>query len=621
MVGQSLRNHRTPVECLSLRKAGLLFAMKKVNFTRITIKNFLSVGEEPIDIRFSDGFNIITGFNKDENDIKNGVGKTLIIDALYFAIFGSTLRDLSSQSYIINRQNGKNCKVRLEFDCITNNCKEHYAIERTLKPNSLTVTKDGEDKTKSAMPETAKYIKEVLSANEDVFQNCIIMRANNTIPFMVKSKSAKKNFIESIFNLSVFSDMLKEVKDDLKSAKHEYDIVNTQYSVIETNKTKYESEIQRLKTEAENKAKQASQYISQIQEEIKQYQEQQYQKTEKVDDQIKEQQGIKAKADGFYQEVLRSKYQIDAKVAQYAGQIANLTKDGGVCPTCKREFDETHKAHIEELVNRLKNESEAEKNKLPELDSNEKRLKEIIENTTKLIQELTNKQNEVRYIIKRANDIKALIASKEQQIRLYNTNTESEAIKSFEEMLGKTLVELEGKKKDVEKWENEINKLNVCERILGEYGIRAYIVNKLLELLNNRITFYLGKLKSTFKFSFNETFEDEIKDSNGTLCSYGNCSGAEMKKIDLAISFAFIDILKYQQQLEYNLLFLDEILDSSLDTKSLEYVIDFISAYVSQNNIGLYLITHKSDVNLPNINKMVILEKKNGFSRLLEEQS
>lgn len=601
--------------------------MKKVDFTRIKIQNFLSVGDEPIDIKFSDGFNIITGFNKDENDIKNGVGKTLIIDALYFAIFGNTLRDLSNQSYIINRQNGKNCKVKLEFDCTTNNCKEHFVIERCLQPKSLTITKDGVDKTKSGMPETTKYIKEVLSANEDVFQNCIIMRANNTIPFMVKSKSSKKTFIESIFNLSVFSDMLKEVKDDLRSAKHEYDIVNTQYSSIDSNRSKYESEIDRLKKEAETKAQQASQYINQIQDEIKNHQGQiqelmdQYKNTENVDTQLNEQLGIKSKADGFYQQVLRSKYQIDAKISNYSGQIANLTKDNNICPTCKREFDDSHKAHVEELVNKLQSESDAEKAKLEELSNNEKQLKTIIDNTTKIIQELTSKQNEVRYIAKRIADIKSLIVSKEQQIKLYTNNTEAESIKSFLDMLDKTLVELEEKKKEVAKWEKEINKLNVCERILGEYGIRAYIVNKLLELLNNRITFYLSKLKSTFKFSFNEMFEDEIKDSNGTLCSYGNCSGAEMKKIDLAISFAFIDILKYQQQLEYNLLFFDEILDSSLDTKSLEYVIDFLSNYVAQNNIGLYLITHKSDVNLPNINKMIILEKKDGFSRLLEEQS
>lgn len=601
--------------------------MKKVNFTRITIQNFLSTGNEPIDINFSNGFNIITGFNKDENDIKNGVGKTLIIDALYFSIFGVTLRDLSKQSYIINRQNGKNCKVRLEFDVITSSSNEHFVVERTLKPNSLTVTKDGEDKTKSSMPETTKYIRDVLSANEDVFQNCIIMRANNTVPFMLKNKTAKKNFIESIFNLSVFTNMLKEVKEDLKTAKHDYDIVNTEYGVFDNNKTKYQTEIQRLETEAENKTKQAAQYINQIEKEIEGYRKQvegltiQYKNTEKCDNQLNEQLKIKSQADQYYQQIMRNKYQVDAKISNYQNQLEKIAKEGNVCPTCKREFDESHKSHVEELVSKIKEDAKSEKTKYDELELKEKKLKDIVDNSLKIIQELTAKQNEVRYIAKRIGDINQLISSKEQQIKLYNSNTEIESIKSFKDLLDKTLKEIETKKKELTKCEKQINKLNVCEHILGEYGIRAYIVNKLLELLNNRIMFYLNKLKSTFKFSFNELFEDEIKDSNGNLCSYGNCSGAETKKIDLAISFAFIDILKYQQQMDYNLLFLDEILDSSLDTKSLEYVIDFISNYVSQNNIGLYLITHKSDVNLPNINKMIILEKKNGFSRLLEEQS
>lgn len=601
--------------------------MKKINFTNISIKNFLSTGEEPIDIDFSDGFNIITGFNKDENDIKNGVGKTLIIDALYFVIFGTTLRDLSKQAYIINRQNGKNCRVKLEFDCFTNNSKEHYVVERTLKPNSLSIFKDGEDKTKSAITETAKYLREVLSANEDVFKNCIVMRANNTTPFMLKNTPAKKSFIESIFNLSVFGDMLKEVKDDLKSAKQEYNIVFTEYSMIDNNKEKYQSEITKLKKTAETKAKQASQIISQIQEEINTYQKQieeltdQYNKSENFDDKLKKQMEIKAQADGYYQKILQSKYQCDAKINNCESQLTKISKEGNICPTCKREFDESHKSHIEEIVKKLKDEAAQEKKNLVALKEKETKLKEIVDDSNKLIQELSTKRNEIRYIAKRISDIKQLIISKQQQIKLYTSNSESESIKSFEEMLKKTQEDLKNKKKDVTKWEDEINKLNICEHILGEYGIRAYIVNKLLELLNNRITFYLNKLKSTFKFSFNELFEDEIKDSNGSLCSYGNCSGAEMKKIDLAISFAFLDILKFQQQLEYNVLFLDEILDSSLDTKSLEYVVSFLSDYVSQNNIGLYLITHKSDVNLPNINKMVVLEKKNSFSRLLEIQS
>lgn len=146
-------------------------------------------------------------------------------------------------------------------------------------------------------------------------------------------------------------------------------------------------------------------------------------------------------------------------------------------------------------------------------------------------------------------------------------------------------------------------------------GVRSYIVNKLIDMLNARIRYYLGAFKSTFTFTFNEYFEEEIKDSNVTLCTYNNCSGAERKKIDLAISFAFIDVLKYHRQIEYNVIFFDEILDSSVDSKSLEIITDFISKQVEESGKAAYVITHKQDIAIRNITETVMLEKRNGFTK------
>lgn len=112
-----------------------------------------------------------------------------------------------------------------------------------------------------------------------------------------------------------------------------------------------------------------------------------------------------------------------------------------------------------------------------------------------------------------------------------------------------------------------------------------------------------------FTFTFNEFFEEELKDSNGIICLYGNCSGAEQKKIDIAIIFAFIDILKFHQQLEYNVAFYDEILDSSLDAKSLEIIVNFIAEQSVANGKCSYIITHKSDCQLPNVNDTIFLKK------------
>ena len=110
--------------------------MKKVTFRKIFIKNFLSVGNEPLIISFKNGFNVISGINRDENNIKNGVGKTLIVDALYFAIFGETLREISKQTFVVNRQTKGRCEVKLAFSVENNGIKDQYIITRTLNDSS-----------------------------------------------------------------------------------------------------------------------------------------------------------------------------------------------------------------------------------------------------------------------------------------------------------------------------------------------------------------------------------------------------------------------------------------------------------------------------------------------------
>ena len=140
----------------------------------------------------------------------------------------------------------------------------------------------------------------------------------------------------------------------------------------------------------------------------------------------------------------------------------------------------------------------------------------------------------------------------------------------------------------------------------------------LLELLNGRIKYYLKSFKSTFEFTFNEFFEEIIKDAHGVICMYNNCSGAEMKKIDLAIAFAFLDIIKFHRQVEYNIAFYDEILDSSVDNKSLEHIIDFIAEKAANNGKSIYIVTHKTDIMMPQLTETVLLEKRNGFTRRIE---
>ena len=181
--------------------------MKRVIFKSIEIQNFLSAGTEPIKVDFKTGFHVITGLNKDKEDRRNGVGKSTIADSINFAIYGNTLRELKKE-LIQNNLTNQTCSVKLDLDIITPNSTNNYFIHRTLSPNKCYIYKNSDDITLDSIINTNEYIRELINCSEDVFQNTVIMTLNNTIPFMGKKKVEKRKFIEGIFNLGIFSEMI-----------------------------------------------------------------------------------------------------------------------------------------------------------------------------------------------------------------------------------------------------------------------------------------------------------------------------------------------------------------------------------------------------------------------------
>lgn len=594
---------------------------KKILFDKITITNFLSVGKEPLEINFKEGFNIITGINRDENGIKNGIGKTLIVDALYFAIFGETLRNLSQKKFIVNRQTGKNCSVKLAFREIVFGKSYNWVIERTLAPSACSITCNGEVLTESTMAETNKKIKDILGADETLFQNCIIMRANATVPFMAKKNQEKKDFIESIFRLEIFSDMQKKMKEDIRNAKKELDILNSSKQLVENNIVNYNSEISRQLEEAQNKDKEIAQQIDKIRREIKNEKtrleelKQQSGDAKTLKSELDSTQKNLADAKKSYDAFLKGKYELETTISLKSTQLKELNNAGNVCPTCKREFSEEHKVHLQAQKDKLSAEIKDLNRKYSKKLKVEPKAKEILQQLTDEVALCMDKLAAAR---SNSEDIKrsqALVDRLEKQLEIFAYQKKENNIKSLEKLVEAALKQKKELESSIAKWMDELSMMTKCEHILGEYGVRSYIVEKLLGILNERISYYLAKFKSLFHFEFNSVFEESIVDSNGVSCQYGNCSGAESKKIDLAIAFAFSDVLKLHQKIEYNLIFFDEILDSSLDTQSLSHVIEFLHSYIKENDKAAYLITHKSDLDLPEIDETIMLEKKNGLTR------
>ena len=205
--------------------------MKYVTFQRLKIRNFLSVGEDEVIVDFKKGLHIITGINRDKEDRRNGVGKSTIADALYFAIFGSTIREIKKE-FIANNLTGGVCEVELTFNVNSPRGNNNFKIIRSLNPSKLHIYKDGVDRTRDSIVNTTEYIEAVLTSSEEVFHNCVIMTINNTLPFMAKTKVEKRKFIEQIFNLQIFSDMLQNLRDDINSVNKNFDIETTKYNEI-----------------------------------------------------------------------------------------------------------------------------------------------------------------------------------------------------------------------------------------------------------------------------------------------------------------------------------------------------------------------------------------------------
>ena len=215
--------------------------MKKVNFKKLSIVNFLSVGEEPVTVEFNKGLHVITGKNKDKPDRRNAIGKSTIADALYFAIFGETLRELKKDLIPNNLTNGKT-HVELDFELDSPRGKNNYKIIRTLSPSKVLIFKDGVDRTRDSIKNTTSYINRVLSASPSIFQNCVIMTVNNAVPFMAKNKIEKRKFIEDIFGMEVFSTMLTALRNEYNDISREHDTQLTKLEEIEKAYKNYEDQ-------------------------------------------------------------------------------------------------------------------------------------------------------------------------------------------------------------------------------------------------------------------------------------------------------------------------------------------------------------------------------------------
>lgn len=603
--------------------------VKKVIFKKIKITNFLSVGEDSLELEFNSGISLITGDNRDKGG-RNGVGKSSVIESLYWTLFGNTIRDIKKDK-IVHNQSGKNCVVTLWFDIIQSDSVSNYILTRKAEPNKLELLCNGVDVTRSSMPKTDELVKELIGANEEVFQNAVIMTANNTMPFMAQKKVDKRKFVEGVLHLSVFGEMLLQVRSDLNETKKNNEMVSSSFldkqKNLETYKrqhTKIEDskkqKIESLRSKQQINLDKISQISSLDSETLEVNKEKIQSSISKKENKIKELNVLASECQQNYESLKKEELTLKINLDSLTKERLNFLSKTDVCPTCKRSYDDQNHDHIKKLVEELNEKISLKETEVKEIkkkiNSQQKNCDKILETESLIADQIKKDNDELLSISLVAQNVKHLAENNENLQKeidewLNSENEFDQLIKECSTQITETELKLE----DIQK---QISILESAKYVVSEEGVKTYIIKKMLSLLNAKLNFYLQALEAPCKCEFNETFEETIFNEKGLECSYFNFSGGERKRIDLAILFMFQDLLRVQTGTSFSLSMYDELFDSALDEKGVDKILDILKERVEKYNESIYIVSHNKAAARSGIDQVVLLEKIDGVTRLVK---
>ena len=633
--------------------------MKSIIFKKIIIKNFLSVGSTPIEIEFKTGLNVITGANKDKEDSRNGVGKSTVADAIFYSLFGNPLRDIKKEEIGNDSYNGS-CELQLFLDVISPTDTTAVQIIRKLDPSSVNLFVDGMDKTLDSIANTDKAIGKLLNCNAEVFESCVIMTLNNSLPFMCRKKQDKRKFIESIFNLEVFGKMLTNVKADYNERK-------SQLEKEVDKKNQIESTIRSLKAQEMSAAKNRQAKIDNVKLQIKIASDARdvlKEKQTKLDlealagerktltDQLSAIEPARVllnanikKSDDNKHELNNKLTEIRVKIQGFAtainitrNQLDKINSNEPSCPVCLRDIKPEDIHHIEEERLKLQNKMSADKGEMAISEQSRLDLSKLIEaevavksDLEKRLQQLGTIEAGINSKISRmaqteleGSQLQQKIDLKAAEITGYEasvTQFQSETT-SFDTVITEQQGLCTKAEESMTLIKGEMDLLEKVKFVCSEEGVKSYLVKQILDLFNNRLAYYLQKMDANCVCTFNEYFEETLINDKGKSKSYFSFSGAERKKIDLACLFTFMDICRLQGDVSFNISIYDELLDSSLDSKGVELVVEILKERVDKYKECIYIISHRKESTKLATGDVIYLQKNNGITtRLAFHQS
>ena len=567
-----------------------------ITFQNIRWKNFLSTGNQYTEINLDkDSTTLIVG--------TNGAGKSTVLDALTFSLFNKPFRKIS-KGQLINTVNEKDCRVEVEFTI----AETEWKVVRGIKPNLFEIHRNGicMDQFSSANDQQKWFEQNVLKMNYKSFTQIVILGSSNFVPFMQLSAPNRREVIEDLLDIKIFSSMNNLIKDKIRGVKEEIrtldlkkeslnDKVNMQTEFIDELEQQGKSRIDENNIKINTLFSESDNYVK-INEELE----------NDVHDLTKEQEKVTGAT-----EKLRKMGTIKGTLSNKVATITKKTKffkENTVCPTCKQDIEEEF---------RLNNISDAQ-DKIKELQSGYQELEEAIKEEeerehhfTKLSKEITSLTHGISKNNTRISGCQRQIRDLEHEIQklteqLANRNTEHEKLESFKENLEETY-----KKLSIQK--DTIRYHDFSYSLLKDGGVKSKIIKKYLPLINQQVNRYLQMMDFYINFMLDEEFNETVESPIHDNFSYSSFSEGEKMRIDLALLFTWREVARYKNSVNTNLLIMDEVFDSSLDGYGTEEFLKIIRFVVKDANV--FVISHKAGMD-DRFGNVLKFEKIKGFSRL-----
>ena len=567
-------------------------------FRYVRWKNLLSTGNYFTEIKLDNNQNtLVVG--------ENGSGKSTMLDALCFGLFGKAFRNINKPS-LLNSINGKDCVIEIEFD--TNN--KSYKVVRGIKPNVFEIYQNGELLNQDAAARDYQEIleKTILKLNYKSFTQIVILGSASFVPFMQLSASDRRAIIEDLLDIQIFSTMNGILREKLSGNK---DSTTSKKYDIDLSQQKFELQEKYIKELKQNNDDRVNEYDKEVRSNQSVIQTLHDETANLITEVATHQTSVEEKTsvENKLKTITKLESQIESTISKYRKDISFFQHNDD-CPTCRQTiaigFKEaeianlsTKAAECEHGLSELEKKLLTEQNKLNSINEVQKKIQalqiKIATNNTSITE--TNK-----YITKLQKQIEEL-----KQLKVVSEK-EQQDLKELKDSLSQLQEELKVLIQDKTYYE-------VASGLLKDTGIKTKIIKQYLPIINKLVNKYLASLDFFVNFNLDESFKETIKSRHRDEFTYNNFSEGEKQRIDMALMLTWRAVAKLKNSSNTNLLILDEVFDSSLDTTGTEELMKILHML---DGVNLFVISHKGDILQDKFSNVIKFEKVKNFSRILK---